>query len=141
MRIKRILLSNVLDISRGYARLFRASGALVTAAAVIVLLSLVIVTPLWFLATRFTAVYTSLCLIGAGAVVVGYTIRRLATDPSLRKRAVRRIVKGAGALVALALVYGTILLYSYGFYAAAIPISVVLAAVIGILLHGKKNSN
>ena len=124
-------------IALGYIRILKSSAFLLTGVLAIAVVSILIVTPLWFLATQHTTAYT-ISFVGAiAAAGLGLVAYRLATDRSYRARSLRRITRAIGFLLALFLLYLTVYLYSREVLAAAVPLSVVLAAAIGLLLHGK----
>lgn len=125
-------------IYKGYARLLKAAAVLLAGGVSILVLSLVIVAPLWFLATRFTVLYSLACLVVLAAALAIYMARRISSQS--RKQLMRRLARTSVAFAALALIYLTVVLYSARIYAAAVPLSILLAAGIGLLLHGRKHT-
>ncbi len=127
-------------IALGYIRILRSTGIVIAGASAIALVSIVIVTPLWFLATQHTSIYTIAFLSSILIAGLGFTVYRLASDRRARVRFLRRVVQVAGLSVVLALLYLTVYLYSHAVFAAAIPLTIVFIAVVGLLLYGKNTS-
>ena len=126
-----------IGIGRGYKTFLQSAIAAAGGLAVVVGLSAIIVTPLWLLATKHTTAYTALALGGIAGAWLYFTVYRICTQEERRKRFLRRILKTAIFAGGVALFYVVFLLYSRGIYAAAVPLSICLVALVGLLLHGK----
>ena len=126
-------------IALGYIKILKTSAFVLTGAFAIAVVGVLIVTPLWYLATEHTRAYT-IAFIGVVATAgLGLAVYRLATDRGSRKRLLRRIARTSGFLIALFLLYLTVFLYTRAVFAAAVPLTVVLVAAVGLLLHGKND--
>ena len=126
-------------IVKGYLRLAKSIGAVLTAILAVAGISLLIVTPLWFVATRYTSVYTTVSIIGLAAAVLTPLIVRLSKDAQKRKRF---FLRGLRMLIYLGLagfLYLIVLLYAWGNFPAAIPLTVVHAGLTGLILYGRRN--
>lgn len=126
-------------IGKGYLRLARSAGAILIALLVVAGISVVVVTPLWFFATRHTAVYTVVSICGlAGAALTSPVIRML-KEPSRLKSFLRRTSLVFIYLTLAGLLYIIVLLYAWGSFAIAVPLTLVHVAVTGLILYGKRS--
>ncbi|MBN1686450.1 MAG: hypothetical protein JW852_07330 [Spirochaetales bacterium] len=125
-------------IARGYVLAAKSAGALALALLAVALISAAVVTPLWFIATRYTTLYTviSICVL-AGAVLVPFLIR-VVKDAEKRRLFIRRCVVCLVFLVLVVFLYFIALLFAGGSYAAAVPLLILFIAITGLILHGKR---
>ncbi len=134
-----IIRSYAEGIAKGYFRLARSIGAILIALLAVAGISVLIVTPLWFFATRHTAVYTAVSICGLAAAVLVPLVIRLSKDPSRRKRFFRRVARVMIYLALAGLLYFIVLLYAWGSFAIAVPLTIVHAVVTGLILYGSRS--
>jgi hypothetical protein len=137
-------MERIRTIARGmadaYVRLFRTTGVLAAGAAAVILVSIIVVTPLWFVATRFSTVFT---VVSLGAIVLttaGFLVHRLATRSEARVAffgLAKKTLLFAGGLI---LIYIIVLLFSLGMFVAAVPLTLVFVVAFGLLLYDKKST-
>ena len=123
-------------IARSYLRVLKSAGAVFIAVLAVAGISAVFVTPLWFFATKYTRFYTVVSICGLSAALVTPLIIRLIKDPSKRKPFFKRLLRGFIFLLLAVSLYFIVLLYVWGSFAIAIPLTVVHIAVTGIMLYG-----
>ncbi len=135
-------------IGRGYARLGRSVLAVLALLGASLASGLIIVFPLWYLATRHRELY-GLAILLLTTVVIGWLILRRAARtlkeyPSLRAYAAGVLIPFAGraasALAVLAAVYIDLLLYGRGLPAPALIGSLAIAFLLGWLLFGRTSA-
>jgi hypothetical protein len=125
-------------IFKGYVRVVKSTGSVLFALLIVAGLSGAIVTPLWFLATRYTGVYTVIALCGLGVAVAAPIAVRLARDPAKRKAFYRRLARILLFILLAGFLYFLVLLFAGGKFLPAIPLSVVYVTVTGLVLYGKR---
>jgi uncharacterized membrane protein len=126
-------------IAKGYLRLVKSIGAVLSAILLVAGLSLLIVTPLWFFATKHTTAYTVVSICGLAVAALTPLVFRLIKEPQLRKRFFLRIARAAIYLCLAGLLYLVVLFYVWGNFAAAVPLTVVHVTATGLVLYGKRS--
>ena len=126
-------------IAKGYLRLARSAGAILMALLVVAGISVVVVTPLWFFATRHTPLYTIVSICGLAAAALAPLVIRLAKEPSRLKGFFRRTARVLIYLILAGSLYIIVLLYAWGNFAIAVPLTLVHVAVTGLILYGKRS--
>lgn len=109
-------------------------------------ISFVIVFPLWYLATKYNRFYAFLVLIILALAIalwlakkIWNTWRRSGDRATFLKEIILNPLKKIARLVVgIALLYGTVLLFTNGIYAAAIPAAVFYILGFGYLVYAKK---
>ena len=124
-------------IVKGYTRIVKSAGAVLAVLFIVALISAAIATPLWFIATRATALYTTLSLCGLCAAIVTPVVIRFIKDPSKRSLYARRFVRFLTLVLLTVSLYFVFLLYAWGLWAAAVPATIVFIAASGLVLYGK----
>lgn len=129
--------------AQGYLGLVRSIGAVAAALASALVVSMLIVFPLWWLATERRALYNMLVLgIVAAALLalgVGGVIRRRSQhlrgeiQPSDKKR--HLIPRALVVIVLLVAAYAIAVLYGSGAWIAAVPATLVFLGLLGYLLR------
>lgn len=125
-------------ILKGYLRVAKSTGSVLVALLIVAGLSAAIVTPLWFLATRYTSVYTIVALCGLGVAIALPTTVRVAKDPARRKAFFRRVARFSVFILLAGALYFLVLLYAWERFLPAILLSIVYVAVTGLVLYGKR---
>ena len=136
----RSIRSYAVGIGKGYQVLLKSAGIIIGGILTIMGLSIVIVTPLWLLATRYTTAYSILILGGLLSAGLGITIYRICTQAERRKRFFIGLAKSALFIAGVGLLYLIVILFSWRIYAAAVPLSAVFFVLTGLFLYGKKPS-
>ena len=126
-------------IAKGYLRLARSAGAILIALFVVAGISVVVVTPLWFFATRHTPLYTIVSICGLAAAALTPLVIRLVKEPSRLKGFFRRAARVLIYLILAGLLYIIVLLYAWGNFAIAVPLTLVHVAGTGLILYGKRS--
>lgn len=125
-------------VYRGYLHTAR-SVALITGTALgIGVLSVIIVVPLWFFATKFTLIYSitvAVGLIGSWLAVMAY---RLIKRPEKRRDMITVIIRVTRGFLSAVMLYMIALFYARGIFIAAIPLTVVFIIAMSIIIYGKK---
>jgi hypothetical protein len=132
-------------ILRGYLGALRGLGLFFGLLILSGLISLVIVFPLWFLATRNKEVYTALVLIFLGLAVLMlllFRIRRAAVEssPLLKERLMLSLKRFAQFFLFLVILYGIVLLFSLKLFFIASLSLIVFFVLFGIIRYGGKGS-
>ena len=135
-----LIKSYATGILKGYLRVAKSAGSLLAALLIVACLSAVIVTPLWFLATSYTGVYTIVALCGLGVAIALPATVRLAKDPAGRKAFFRRVAGFSVFVLLAASLYFLVLLYAWERFVPVILLSIVYVAVTGLVLYGKRIS-
>ena len=132
--------SLVIDLFRGWMVIIRSIGAVFAVIVSAGLISVTIVYPLWWLAIRHRGVYSllSLTLLAVATVWFGVSSvlrsrrRHGYTRLHLSKR--RRIARIVGIVTVPIVTYVIVVLFASNILAAAIPLSIVAAAAVGLLV-------
>lgn len=124
----------------GYLRAAKSAGAFLVGLLSVAAISTIVVMPLWFFATRHTALYTavSICALTA-AVFIPFAVR-LAGDPAKRRLFLKRCARFAIFLILAASLYLLVLLYAGGLFLMAAPFTILYVAVTGLILRGKRSA-
>jgi hypothetical protein len=124
-------------ITRGYLRLAKAVGVMLASLLVIAGLSFAVVTPFWFLATRYTVLYTIIALSGIAAAFLVPLSLRLYRSHAARKRLIHKSVRFIIFIALVGLLYILVFMYARGRFAIAVPLTVIHIAVTGLMLYGQ----
>ena len=108
-------------------------------------LSFCTVLPLWYVATRWTKVYTYLVFvvfISVLSYLVGRRIYRSIRDPdrNVSKRILKTLLKVLGVLLSVGFLYVIVWFIAQGWIYWAIPIIAVYLVLFGILLFRKSRT-
>jgi hypothetical protein len=133
------VLSFLSGAARGYLRLGRAIGRGLAFIGFVLAASAAVVAPAWLLASRYPVVFTAgaLALLGAAALfLLALRLRRETRSAGgagawARRRLVPALGRLAFLLFSLAALYGLALLYAAGLYAAAVPLTIAYAVLLG----------
>lgn len=126
-------------IVKGYSRAARSAAGLILAVLAVALISAVIVTPLWFVATQYTTLYTVVSICGLTAAVLVPFLIRLVRNAERRGLFIRRLMRLAIFLLLIVSLYFIALLYAAGSYAVAVPLTALFLALTGLILYGKRS--
>ena len=132
-------------ILRGYLGTLRGLGLFFGLLILSGLISLIIVFPLWFLATRSRGVYTALVLVFLGLAVLMLLflrIRKAAVEssPLFKERLILSLKRFAQFLLFLVILYVIVLLFSLELYFIASLSLIVFFLLFGIIRYGGKGS-
>ena len=127
-----------------YVGLLRRLGSILAVLLMSAVASLLVVYPLWFFATRNRRAYTVTILvtlaIGVSVAVVSRVANRMRIDRSYLSRRLLPWIRTAGTLVILLVgIYGAVWLYARGLYGAAVPLTLLLAAAVGLLGRARRS--
>lgn len=126
---------------RGYRNLLRGAAALVIGTAVLAVVGIAIVYPLWLFATHEPSGYTAVVLVLTAAAFLSVLVRWLVRESSRSNRGVLGPLRAIGVWVlrVLAVVvlflgaYVDVLLFQIGRPVSGLALAVVLVAVLGFL--------
>jgi amino acid transporter len=138
MNICGLIKTSAVGIAKGYLQAVKSAASVVASLLLVAGISAVVVTPLWFLATRYTKAYTIVSVCGFCVVIVATVTVRLAKDKTKRKIFIRRVVRVFIFILFAALLYFIALLYAWGFYVYALPATIAYIAITGLVLYGKR---
>ncbi len=116
-------------LSAGYRRLAAFLGMTLGVALAAVGVSVVIVLPLWLLATRFPTLYSAVIGIAIAGFLLFLLIRAVRIDGARRLRALA--ARGALVLSAIAAGYAVAALIAAGNMLAGLPSAIILLLAIG----------
>jgi len=133
------------NISKGYSKFFRTAGFAVLIISICVLISLIIVYPLWYIAIHYTSVYTFLFFAAAGIFIAYMLIKRILNGITsngsvfsfLKKDIVPALFRIGTLAGFLILLYAIIILYAAALFWAAIPLTVMFLLAFGYVLYLK----
>ena len=127
-----------------YVGLLRRLGSILAVLLMSAVASLLVVYPLWFFATRNRRAYTVTILvtlaIGVSVAVVSRVANRMRIDRSYLSRRLLPWIRTAGTRgILLVGIYGAVWLYARGLYGAAVPLTLLLAAAVGLLGRARRS--
>ena len=136
-------------MAQGYLSTARSAIVLVAALAALLAGSAAIVFPLWFVATRYTQVFTILALCLCAGVILYLLAQRVRRDLADRPGGAPTPLLAIGHLawrllrlvLLIALAVAVISLYSLRLYAAAIPATVVYIITLGYVAFGRSSTS
>ena len=109
-------------------------------AAGVGILSIAIVIPLWYFATKHTSIYSITViggLFGAWLAVLGYKIVKM---PQKRQIIIKTAIRLVRYLLSAVVLYFTALFYARGILIAAIPLTFALFIAMSVFIYGKKTA-
>jgi hypothetical protein len=138
--------SALVKMAHGYRSIALKFSIFLGIVAAIAGISFIIVYPLWYLATKYNRFYAFLVLIFLILAIALWLAKKVwnswrgAGDrvTFLKVIILQPLKKIARIVVGTALLYGTVLLFTNGIYAAAIPAAVIYILGFGYLVYAKK---
>jgi hypothetical protein len=129
-------------LRRGYVNFFRGLSAVIAGAAILVATGAAIVYPLWLFATKSPFGYTIVVLVAFAAGLVFLALRWFRREAAQHGviRPLQELAASAIRVLAVAAlvigVYIDVLLFQVGQIGFAVPLTLALLAILGLLFSG-----